>query len=144
MAEVAQEGPPTLQVGETAIVRLVEDSVSQLDSLAPVIDAEIKDVEILPGVPDFPGGYLALARWLDKHVEYPQEAIDAKIQGDVMVCVVIDALGRVTAPQVTQSAHPLLDAAALEAVSKMPQWRWREDGTLHKAQINIPVSFHVE
>lgn len=143
-AEVAQEGPPTLQVGETTIVRLVEDSVALLDSLAPVIEEEIKDVEVLPGVPDFPGGYLALARWLDKHVDYPQEAIKGKIQGDVVVSVIIDALGRVTNPQVTQSAHPLLDAAALEAVSKMPLWHWREDGTLHKAQINIPVSFHAE
>ena len=143
-AEVAQEGPPTLQVGETTIVRLVEDSVTQLDSLAPVIEEEIKDVEILPGVPDFPGGYIELARWLDKHVEYPQEAINGKIQGDVVVSVIIDALGRVTNPQVTQSAHPLLDAAALAAIGKMPLWRWREDGTLHKAQINIPISFHAE
>ncbi|MBR7028055.1 MAG: energy transducer TonB [Bacteroidaceae bacterium] len=143
-AEVAKEGPLTMQVGETTIVRLVEnnDSVLQIDSLAPVIEEEIKDVEILPGVPDFPGGYLALARWLDQHIEYPKAAIDGKIQGDVVVSVIIDHIGRVTNAQVTTSAHPLLDNAALEAVKKMPLWRWREDGTLHKARINIPVSFH--
>lgn len=145
-AEVAQEGPLTMQVGETTIVRLVEnnDSVIQIDSLAPVIEEEIKDVEILPGVPDFPGGYLALARWLDKHVEYPKEAIEGKIQGEVVVSVIIDNIGRVTNAQVTTAAHPLLDAAALNAIQKMPLWRWREDGTLHKARINIPVSFHAD
>ncbi|MBR6927083.1 MAG: energy transducer TonB, partial [Bacteroidaceae bacterium] len=88
------------------------------------------------------GGYLALARWLDQHIEYPKAAIDGKIQGDVVVSVIIDHIGRVTNAQVTTSAHPLLDNAALEAVKKMPLWRWREDGTLHKARINIPVSFH--
>ena len=146
VAEVAEEGPQTLQVGETTIVRLVEqnDSDLQKDELAPVIEEEIKDVEILPGVPDFTGGYLALARWLDKNVEYPKEAVSGKVQGDVVVSVIIDELGRVNSPQVTQSAHPLLDAAALKVVSKMPQWRWREDGTLHKARINIPISFHTE
>ncbi len=145
-SEVAQEGPPTLQVGETTIVRLVEqnDSVLQNDPEAPIIEEEIKDVEILPGVPDFPGGYIALSRWLDQHVTYPQEAINGKIQGDVVVTVTIDQIGRVTNPHITTSAHPLLDAAVLDAVKKMPLWRWREDGTLHKAEINIPVSFHAE
>lgn len=145
-AEVAQKGPLTMQVGETTIVRLVEnnDSVLQFDSLAPIIEEEIKDVEILPGVPDFPGGYLALARWLDRHVEYPKAAVEGKIQGDVVVSVLIDHLGRATDAQVTVSAHPLLDEAALSAVKKMPLWRWRDDGTLHKARINIPVSFHAD
>ncbi len=144
VAEVAQQGPTTMQVGETTIVRLVQDSVLQLDSLAPVIEEEIKDTEILPGVPDFPGGYVALTRWLDRHIEYPKEAIAAKIEGDVVVCVTIDALGRATEPRVSQSAHPLLDAAALNAVKRMPLWRWRDDGTLHKARIYIPVSFHAD
>ncbi|MBP3228849.1 MAG: energy transducer TonB [Bacteroidaceae bacterium] len=143
-AEVAQEGPPTLQVGNTTIVRLVQDTVMQLDSLAPVIEEEIQDVEILPGVPDFPGGYIALARWLDDHIEYPKAALDGKIQGEVVVSVVIDAEGRATGAQVVQTAHPLLDEAALRAVTAMPHWRWRDDGTLHKARINIPVSFHSE
>ncbi|MBR1838385.1 MAG: energy transducer TonB [Bacteroidaceae bacterium] len=144
--EVAKEGPLTMQVGQTTIVRLVEqnDSLLQIDSLAPVIEEEIKDVEVLPGVPDFPGGYIALARWLDRHVEYPKEAQQSKIQGDVVVSVIIDAQGRATQAEVTTSAHPLLDNAALQAVKQMPLWRWREDGTLHKARINIPVSFHIE
>ena len=48
---------------------------------------------------------------------YPPEAIAQGLQGEVLVLLLLDATGNVTAARVEQgSGHALLDAAALRAV----------------------------
>ena len=51
---------------------------------------------------------------------YPDDALQAKVQGEVVLDVVVDANGVPTDVQVSQSV-PMLDAAAIEAVR---QWRY--------------------
>jgi protein TonB len=74
--------------------------------------------------------------------EYPREAFAKKVEGVVVVEILIDASGRVARVHVTQSV-PLLDAAALDAVR---QWvfepairQGRPVATLAVA----PVSFRI-
>jgi protein TonB len=74
--------------------------------------------------------------------QYPQEAFIKKIEGTVVVEILIDASGRVVRARVIQSV-PLLDAAALQTVY---QWifqpavkRGRPVATIAHA----PVAFHI-
>ena len=52
---------------------------------------------------------------------YPKEALDNKIGGTVLLEIVIGTEGNVLEQNVVQSVHPLLDAAAAQAVR---QWRY--------------------
>lgn len=71
---------------------------------------------------------------------YPPMAIDARVQGRVVVGVAIDAEGRIQSASVTQSI-PALDQAALDAVR---QWQFTPpvvDGKPAPTGINVAIDF---
>jgi protein TonB len=67
---------------------------------------------------------------------YPDDALQAKVQGAVVLDVVIDADGVPTDVQVAQSV-PMLDAAAIEAVRQ-----WRYEPTLMNG-VPVPIAMTV-
>ena len=71
---------------------------------------------------------------------YPQEAMDAKVQGVVVMETVIDEAGAVKEAWVLQSV-PMLDQAALDAVR---QWRYEPtlmNGVPRPVQVTVTVNF---
>jgi periplasmic protein TonB len=74
--------------------------------------------------------------------QYPQEAFIKKIEGTVLVEILIDSQGRVARARVIQSV-PLLDAAALQTVY---QWVFQpaiKHGRPVATIAHIPVSFRI-
>lgn len=52
--------------------------------------------------PSFPGGKEALNKWIGQNIIYPKEAIDAGIQGQVIVRFVVDETGKVSNPEIVR------------------------------------------
>ena len=74
--------------------------------------------------------------------QYPQEAFIKKIEGTVLVEILIDAQGNVSRAKVVQSV-PLLDAAALQTVY---QWKFMpavKHGRPVPTLAHIPVAFRI-
>ena len=72
--------------------------------------------------------------------QYPQEAKDARIQGAVLMRVVIDKEGNISNIQLI-SGHPVLAPAAIEAVK---QWKYRPfllNGEPVEVDTQVQVSF---
>ncbi len=69
--------------------------------------------------PDFPGGLMSFAHQLAATLQYPNEALQRRIQGRVILQFVINTEGRITNPEVLVSVHPLLDRAALNTIKKI-------------------------
>ena len=80
-------------------------------------------------MPEFPGGMLKLMEFIRQNIQYPQAAKQNKLEGTVIMQVVIDKDGTVTQPRILRSVNPVLsaDAAlceeALRIVSIMPKWK---------------------
>ncbi len=73
---------------------------------------------------------------------YPPEAFAKRVEGKVVLEILIDASGRVIEARVVQSV-PLLDAAALETVR---EWRFTpaiKDGRAVAALARAPVTFRI-
>ncbi len=86
--------------------------------------------------------YTALMQWVGANVTYPDEAKKKGIQGKVIVRFVIDELGMVTDPEVVRGVDPQLDKAALDVVSKLPQWSpGLQGGKPVKTYFTIPIAF---
>jgi TonB family protein len=74
--------------------------------------------------------------------KYPRAAFDNKIQGDVVVELLIDTKGRVAKTRVVQSV-PGLDEAAVECVR---EWRFRpalKRGKPIATVAKVPVTFRI-
>lgn len=63
----------------------------------------------------------ALVKKVNSKAVYPEAARGVGAQGTVRVAFVVDKEGKITNVQVVKSLDPLLDKAAIEAVSKLPQ-----------------------
>ncbi|HMQ61880.1 MAG TPA: energy transducer TonB [Flavilitoribacter sp.] len=63
-----------------------------------------------------------LAEYIDRHLEYPESARVAGVEGTVKVLVTISPEGEVQLPKIVQSLGHGCDEAALDLVRKMPAW----------------------
>ena len=70
----------------------------------------------------YPGGKLALAKFLKDNVKYPAEAKTAKTKGTVIVSFIVEKSGALTNIEVAYGIGKGCDAEALRVVRKMPKW----------------------
>lgn len=73
----------------------------------------------------FPGGQDGMLSFMMQHMKYPKEAEKDKAQGTVVVHFVVEPDGSISDAHVpdSQKVHPVLDAAAVQLVKKMPKWK---------------------
>jgi periplasmic protein TonB len=77
-------------------------------------------VEVMPS---FKGGGLDKFReWIFKNTIYPQEAIDKKIRGKVVLSFIVEKDGSVSNVNILKGVNPLLDNEALKVLSESPKW----------------------
>ena len=73
----------------------------------------------------FPGGQDGMLSFMMQRMKYPKEAEKDKAQGTVVVHFVVESNGSISNVMVPDSlkVHPVLDAAAVQLVKKMPKWK---------------------
>jgi len=93
-------------------------------------------------MPEFPGGNDSLSRFIIRKLEYPQEAIDNKITGTVVVRFVVDELGNATQNEILKSVSPALDKAAIDVINSLPKFTpAQQGGKAVKAYFILPIRF---
>jgi protein TonB len=120
----------------------VEEIPADLTSVDPVVSAEPEPYVIVQEMPSFPGGKEALMRYISEHVVYPEDALNNRIQGTVLLRFVVSSTGEVKGAEVTRSVNPLLDNEALRVISGMPRWKpGKQDGNPVPVWFAVPVVF---
>ncbi len=93
-------------------------------------------------MPEFPGGQVALVKYLSKNIKYPSKYKKEKVNGRVFVSFVINKEGKVTQPKILRSLNEECDAEALRVISKMPDWiPGEKEGRKVAVQFGLPVNF---
>ena len=100
--------------------------------------------QVVEEQPIFPGGMEELMKYMQKEIQYPQEALDKGIGGRVVVQFVVNKDGSITDANVVKSIDPTLDAEALRAVNSMPNWTpGKQKGEPVRVRFTLPVAFGV-
>ncbi len=96
-------------------------------------------------MPEFPGGEMALRKFIADNVSYPEQAKKDSIVGRVYISFVVDEAGKVGCVKVERSVNALLDQEALRVVKMMPAWKpGREDAEVVKVSFVLPISFALQ
>lgn len=104
---------------------------------------KIYDIVEIP--PSFPGGQAALLAWIASHVNYPQKAMESRIEGRIIVGFVIECDGSVSQAKILHGVDPLLDDEAIRVVMGMPKWTpGRQNGKNVRVKYNVPVNFRLQ
>lgn len=97
---------------------------------------------IVEQMPSFPGGDEAMQKYIQKRLKYPEPAKMNNISGVVFVTFVVNADGKIKDPKVLRGLSPDCDAAALDLVRGMPDWKpGKQRGVAVPVQYNLPVNF---
>jgi protein TonB len=116
--------------------------------VAPIIQQEEEQAEesqvffIVEDMPEFPGGELALRKFIANAIKYPVIAQENGIQGKVYVNFVVDKDGSITAAKIARGVDPSLDKEALRVVNSLPKWKpGTQRGKPVKVSYTVPISF---
>ena len=85
----------------------------------------------------------AFAKWVYGQVKYPQQCIDEKIEGRVVLQFTINKVGEVADVTVLRGVCPALDEEAVRAVKASPAWTpgKTEDGKAVPVTFTFPIVF---
>ena len=111
----------------------------------PVEKVDSDGVYLMPDqLPEFPGGILAMMKFLSTNIKYPVEAQKKGISGRVIVQFVIMEDGTLEQAKVIRGVDPLLDEEALRVVKSMPKWKPGMDrGEAVKVRFTAPIMFNL-
>ncbi|MBO5018581.1 MAG: TonB family protein [Alistipes sp.] len=98
-------------------------------------------------MPTFMGGDLLTFRnWVMQNVRYPAEALERRIEGNVIVQFVVNREGYIAADgvKVLQSDHQLLSEEVIRMMSLSPRWSpGIQAGKTVSVAFTLPISFQI-
>ncbi len=137
---------------ETDIEDELEIEDSDIDEetaidVAPVIQEEEEADEgqvffIVEDMPEFPGGELALRKFIANAIKYPVIAQENGIMGKVYVNFVVDTDGSITNARIARGVDNSLDKEALRVVNTLPKWKpGQQRGKPVRVSYTVPINF---
>ena len=101
-----------------------------------------KVYDIVDEMPTFSNGDHELLKYIADNLEYPQEAIDADVQGTVFVKIIVEPDGSVSNAKIIRGIGSGCDEEAVRVVESLPNWEpGRRKGEAVRVYMSIPVSF---
>lgn len=99
----------------------------------------------LDAMPRFENGGLAeFRRWVTQAVKFPREALEAGIQGRVLVSFVVEGDGTVSSVRIIRSPDPILSREVVRALAGSPKWTpGSKNGVPVRVKYTLPVDFRV-
>lgn len=96
-------------------------------------------------LPSYPGGEKALARFVEKNIDYPENALSDGVEGTVNVIFAVDENGTIYTPATKGEALGYgLDEAAADVIRKMPRWNPGSiKGKNVKTRFTLPITFQI-
>ena len=133
---------------ETAVEDLAIDHMRYDETL----DAEgvhVMKTDVIDGKPEFiEGGDRGFIQWMDKQCTYPKSAINAKLEGEIELCFVVNTEGHVVDVELTKkSKSALLNGEVMKAMALMEKVvLWRPgvvNGRAVCCKVCLPIYFQL-
>jgi periplasmic protein TonB len=117
-------------------------------NVAPIQQQEEEKTEeqpvffIVEDMPQFPGGDIALRKYIANAIKYPVIAQENGIQGKVYVNFVVNTDGSVTDAKIARGVDPSLDKEALRVINSLPKWKpGKQRGKPVRVSFTVPINF---
>jgi len=144
--------PPKLEVVEDEKEIEEEPEIEDVEideDLAIEIEEEDPDeeriFEFVEEMPEFPGGYAAMVKFIQKNLQYPPMARENSISGRVYLKFVVEPSGEVSKIQLLRGIGGGCDEEAIRVVKKMPKWKpGRQRGKAVRVLFNLPIRFQLQ
>ena len=98
--------------------------------------------DVVEVMPQYPGGQIAMLKYIMENIKYPKQIMEEGIQGRVTVSFIVEKDGRVSNVRLLRSVQSALDKEAIRVVKSMPKWTpGKQNGKPVRVRFNLPVMF---
>ena len=98
--------------------------------------------DVVEVMPQFPGGQIAMLKYIMENIKYPKQIMEEGVQGRVTVSFIVEKDGSISDVRPILSVHPLLNKEAVRVVKSMPKWTpGKQNGKPVRVRFNLPVMF---
>lgn len=119
-------------IGEISVIAYGSENAPNTDPVFNIVEE----------MPEFPGGEIALRKFIAESIEYPVIARENGIQGKVYVNFVVEKDGSVGRIKVVRGVDPSLDREALRVVHSLPKWiPGKQRGENVAVSYTVPINF---
>jgi TonB family protein len=117
----------------TAPIITVENVLPNTDSVKPLTEAE--------EMPKYPGGPVAMMKFITENLHYPEIAKESRIEGRVIIRFVVTKTGQITNASVIRGIYEC-NNEALRVINAMPKWEpGKIKGSPVDVYITLPITF---
>jgi len=96
-------------------------------------------------MPEFPGGMVALRKYIADHVKYPEIAKENEIEGTVIIKFIVECDGELSNITVLRAVDPILDSEAVRVISSLPRFKpGMQNGCPVRVWFTVPVEFKLQ
>ena len=97
-------------------------------------------------MPEFPGGDIAILKYIADNTVYPEEAKKNRITGKVIVRFIVEKDCSVSEVTVLQSVNPQIDAEAVRVVKTLPKFEKpaKNGGVAVRVFYMLPITFDLK
>ena len=107
-------------------------------------DTKPKEMYEIQVLPQPYGGEAAWAKFLQRNMRYPQQAIDAKAQGKVFLSFVVEKDGHISDIVVERGVGYGLDEEAVRVLKSAPAWKpGIQNGHPVRVKFTMPITFQL-
>ena len=130
-------------IGNNGTVDIDEKgNVRERRQVKPSMSSDDEIYESVDQMPIFPGGEVALMKYISNHMQYPTMAKENLIEGKVIVQFVVTKTGRVGEVRIAHSVDPDLDREAVRVCKSLPNFvPGRQNGTPVAVWYTMPIIF---
>lgn len=130
--EISEEAEFNFEFDEEEVIELEET----------VEEPEDKIFIYVKNMPEFPGGKLALRKYVAEHVVYPAVARENGIEGTVFLRFEVTKSGTIGKVELQKGVDPLLDDEAIRVIKDLPKFKpGEQNGKRVNVWYSIPVTF---
>lgn len=149
--EVVEEEMPTQEeLKQVEVSTVTQEGTEQVvfeEPVQEVVQGNDDDMifTVVEQNAEFPGGFEALNKFLNKNMRYPPTARRMGVDGKVFVQFVVDKEGKISDVQVIKGLSADCDKEAVRVIQMMPNWKpGKQNGRAVKSRFVLPVRFKID
>jgi len=118
----------------------VDEDVPVIAGDAPVQQTTI--FKVVEQMPEYPGGEMAMMKFIQSNIQYPMMEKENDIQGRVVLKFIVNEDGSVSDITVRKSLSPGLDKEAIRLVRLLPKFKpGMQQGKAVRVEYMLPILF---
>lgn len=127
-----------------------EVAVSDMEDVVAMPDMEEEDTKVyesatVEAAPQFPGGKANLDRYIEKNLQYPEDAKTSKKEGTVLISFIVEKDGMLSTFTLEKGVMISLNQEAMRVLMHMPKWNpGMQNGRQVRVRCEVPITFRIQ